>query len=286
MSLDDAHLSPTIDFLSVGHICYDLTPGGKIVGGAAAYTAAIADALGCRTAVVTSAAPADDWQPVFPQLLIHQKHAESTTVFENIDTPQGRIQTIHAVASCLTHEDIPTDWLRASIVYLGPIANEVDPRLVQLFSNSMLGIGPQGWLRRWHEDGRVFHVPWEDAAVVVPLAAVTFLSMEDLARADDLTRYQHLAKILVVTDGRKGCTVYFHNEERSFPAVPVEVEDTTGAGDIFAAAYLIRLSQTNGDVWESAKFANQIAARSVKVRGLPDKIIAIRHLVAAGVEQV
>lgn len=280
MSADDAYGPPAIDFLSIGHICHDLTPNGKVVGGAAAYTAALAAALGCRTAIVTSAAPEDDWQAVFPTIRIHQKPARSTTVFENVYTPQGRMQMIHAVADSLTDRDVPAGWRRPAIVHLGPIANEVDPTLVRLFSNSMIGVGPQGWMRRWHEDGRVFHVPWDSVADVVPFAAVTFLSLEDLVRAEDLATYQKTAGVLVVTDGRHGCTVYFHGEAREFPAVPVDVVDTTGAGDLFAAAYLVRFHQTNGDVWEAARFANRIAGKSVTVSGLPDKISVIRRLIA------
>ncbi len=43
--------------------------------------------------------------------------------------------------------------------------------------------------------------------------------------------------------------------------------DSTGAGDIFAAAFFTRLYLTR-DPWESARFANQIAAASVTRRGL------------------
>lgn len=279
MSADDASEPQAIDFLSIGHICYDLTPDGKVTGGAAAYTATIADALGCRAAAVTSAAPQDDWQAIFPRLLIHQKPAKSTTVFENIYTPQGRVQTIHAVADRITAEDVPNDWRRASIVYLGPIADEVDPALGHLFSNSIIGLGPQGWMRRWRRDGRVYHVPWGDATAVIPLTAVTFLSLEDLSSPEDLPFYRELAKVLVITDGPRGCTVYFHGETRDFPAPAMAVVDTTGAGDIFAAAYLIRFYQTDGNVWEAARFANQIAGHSVTVRGLPEKVKRIRLLI-------
>jgi sugar/nucleoside kinase (ribokinase family) len=268
-----------VDFLSIGHICHDLTPGGKTVGGAAAYTASVAQALGCRSAVVTSANPEDDWQGFFPSISIHQKPSQATTVFENIYTPDGRKQTIHTIAGDISLNDIPEPWTRSPIVHLGPIANEVDPGLIRLFSNSVTGIGPQGWMRRWDKDGRIYHVKWESAADVVPLAAVTFLSLEDLADPRDLATYCSLAKTLVITDGPNGCTVYFHGEVRSFPAPVVEVLDTTGAGDIFAAAYLVRFYQTNGDVWESARFANQIAGHSVTAFGLNGKTLAIRQVI-------
>jgi sugar/nucleoside kinase (ribokinase family) len=47
----------------------------------------------------------------------------------------------------------------------------------------------------------------------------------------------------------------------------MEEIDPTGSGDIFAAAFFVRLYLTR-DPWESARFANQIAAASVARVGL------------------
>ncbi len=98
-----------------------------------------------------------------PGVAIHNVPAPQTTIFENVYTPTGRVQTIHAVAAPLTAAAVPTALARAPIVFLGPIANEVDPQLTDLFSNSIVGIGPQGWMRRWDENGRVYQVDWDDA---------------------------------------------------------------------------------------------------------------------------
>jgi sugar/nucleoside kinase (ribokinase family) len=43
--------------------------------------------------------------------------------------------------------------------------------------------------------------------------------------------------------------------------------DATGAGDIFAAAFFVRLNQTR-DPWEAARFATCLAAQSVTRVGL------------------
>jgi sugar/nucleoside kinase (ribokinase family) len=47
----------------------------------------------------------------------------------------------------------------------------------------------------------------------------------------------------------------------------MEEVDGTGSGDIFAAAFLVRLYHTR-DPWEAARFATQLAARSVTRVGL------------------
>ena len=86
------------DYLAVGHICHDLSPEGPVIGGSAAYGAGVAQILGCRTAVITSSAPEDDWQAALPGIIIHRIPSPKTTLFENVYTPAGRVQTIHAVA--------------------------------------------------------------------------------------------------------------------------------------------------------------------------------------------
>ena len=44
---------------------------------------------------------------------------------------------------------------------------------------------------------------------------------------------------LVVKRGARGCSVYAGGEERTYPAVPTEAVDSTGAGDAFAAGFLL-----------------------------------------------
>ena len=277
--LADATPLPPIDYLAIGHICHDLAQDGRTTGGAAAYGASTARALGCRAGIVTSAAAEDDWQATFPELAVRQVAAPATTIFENVYTPTGRIQTVHAVASGIAPEHVPPAWTRTPIVHLGPIANEVDPAIIRLFSDSVVGVGPQGWMRRWGDGGRVYQVAWETAVEVLPLAAVTFVSLEDLADRAMLDDYRRLAQILVVTAGPDGCTVYCRGEARSFRAPAVDVIDATGAGDIFAAAYLVRLRQTDGNLWDAAEFANRVAARSVTQNGLRPKMDALRRLI-------
>lgn len=274
--------SQPIDFLVVGHVCYDLTPRGRVVGGTAAYSAAVAQALGCRTGMVTSAAADEAWRRDLPGIAIRLVEAPVMTIFENIYLPEGRNQVIHAVAGQLTAGHVPPLWTRSPMVLLGPIAAEVDPAIIDLFPDSLIGVAPQGWMRRWDERGRVRQVPWTDAAGVLPLSAVAFMSREDLVGPESVDAYAELANILVITDGANGCAVYFNGEQRSFPAPKVKAVDATGAGDVFAAAYLTRLRQTDGDLWEAAVFANRVASLAVTRQGLQAKVEAIHNMLVMG----
>jgi ribokinase len=73
-------------------------------------------------------------------------------------------------------------------------------------------------------------------------------------------------KIMVVTLGDKGCTVLSGDRRLSVKGIPVEVVDTTGAGDTFNATFLYGLMQ-GWDLEQCARFANAAAARSVMYLG-------------------
>jgi sugar/nucleoside kinase (ribokinase family) len=71
----------------------------------------------------------------------------------------------------------------------------------------------------------------------------------------------------VVTQGAKGATLYCGGQISQFPSRPTELIEPTGAGDVFAAAFLVRLAETE-DPFESTRFANVAASLSVEKAGL------------------
>lgn len=268
-----------LDYLLIGHIARDLTPDGPKPGGTVTFSGRLAQALGCRTAVLTSAAGDIDLGPIFPGIPVRAIPAAKTTTFVNTYTPAGRQQMVQAVAEPIRPGDVPAAWRRAPIVHLAPIANEIDPALIGLFSNSLVGLTPQGWFRRWDDDGRVHHGDWPEAEQVLPLAGAVILSPEDLPDEAWLARLQRWSRLLVLTRSEGGCTVFCRDETRHVPAPAVAEVNPTGAGDIFATAFLIRLHQTRGNPWEAAEFANRVASVSVTQDSLDDKIEAIKELV-------
>jgi sugar/nucleoside kinase (ribokinase family) len=89
---------------------------------------------------------------------------------------------------------------------------------------------------------------------------------------------RRLAPIVVLTQQEGGCIVYFHDETRQISAPIINEVNPTGAGDIFATAFLYRLHQTKGNPWEAAGFANQVAATSVAQLTLDEKLNSIREV--------
>lgn len=262
-------LSPLepVDYLVVGHLTRDLTPDGPRLGGTAAYSALMALSLGLRVGIVTSWA-ADLPLGALRQVPIISFPTEESTTFENIATPHGRVQYVRHVAPRLDLYQIPEPWRNTPIVHFGPVAQEVEPGLLRAFNSSLIGLTPQGWLRGWKEDGRVYPVEWPEATFVLQRAGATVISVEDVDQSEDrIEEFASSCHILAVTDAASGARVYWNGDVRRFRAPSVAEVDATGAGDIFAAAFFFRLYTTR-DPWEAGRFATQLSAISVTRPGL------------------
>ncbi|MBL8146351.1 MAG: hypothetical protein JNL34_08195 [Anaerolineae bacterium] len=108
----------------------------------------------------------------------------------------------------------------------------------------------------------------QDAEVVkVSQEELTFLSGQSHAGA----LWRDGMKLIIVTHGADGATLYTPRERFTAPGFPVEAVDTTGAGDSFVAALLSGLL-TYGDAFdrhlpEIAHFANATGALTTTRKG-------------------
>lgn len=256
-----------VDYVVIGHVTQDLTSSGPRLGGTAAYAALTAQALGLRVGVVTAAAD-DAPLSALDGLPVVRAASAQTTTFENIYTPEGRIQFVRQRAADIPLEAVPGIWRSTPILHLGPIAGEVTPYLPGDFSPALLGLTLQGWLRRWDESGRVQVCAWGYEQQALRRAGAVILSLEDVAGDEDQIEALALScPLLVVTEGAAGARLYWNNDLRRFPAPSVRAVDATGAGDIFAAAFFARLQATHNP-WEAARFATRLASCSATRPGL------------------
>mgnify|MGYP005836804573 CR=1 FL=1 len=256
-----------LEFLVVGHVCQDVVPGGYRLGGTATYAAITAQRLGLQPRVVTRAAPETLRADCFQGVEVHLLPSAVTTTFENRYQGGRRAQRIHAVAGPIGPEDIPPAWREMPIVLLAPLAQEVHPGLAKLFPGALLGVVPQGWMREWDGDGRVRQVAWVGAEEVLPYARAVIVSEEDVGgHRAWVRRWADQVECLVLTQGAQGATLHWRGQARSMPPREAREVDPTGAGDVFAAAFLIRLRET-GDPVEAARFANAAASFSVEAPG-------------------
>ncbi|HEX9597632.1 MAG TPA: PfkB family carbohydrate kinase [Anaerolineales bacterium] len=256
-----------IDYLLIGHLARDLTAQGPTLGGSVAYAGRSARALGRKAGLYSAADPTLDLHAM-QGIPIHLLPSSSSTTFENIYSAQGRRQRLHGRAPQLEPDGLPIPWRQARLVHLAPIAAEVDLNWKGQFENSLLGLSAQGCLRQWDEDGWVSPRPWQTLKPYADLADVIFLSTEDLV--GDWDAAAHLAELcnmLIVTDGPRGACLFDSGEPVTVPAPNMNEIDPTGAGDIFAAAFLIHFEKHH-DPEAAARFANRLASNSVQRSGL------------------
>jgi len=271
-----------VDYLVIGHVAQDLTSSGIRLGGTAAYSALTAQALGMRVGVLTASDPETDLNAMGNVLVVSMPSAHSTT-FENIYAEDGRRQVLHHQAERLSFEEVPENWRKSPIIHLGPVAQELDAVLPDSFSPSLLGLTPQGWFRAWDENGRVKQTDWESAEQALGRAGAVVLSLEDVNGDEEKIEFMAShTRILAVTEAAAGARLYWHGDQRRFRAPEMDEVDATGAGDIFAAAFFIRLLATR-DPWEAARFATQVSAYSVTRLGL-DGIPTVEEIQACMVE--
>ena len=256
------------DYVVVGAICHDLTADGWRWGGTATYSALTATQLGLSVGVLTSAEHPEE-SPLANRagILWCSKASARTTTFENVYANGGRQQYLRAVAEPLVATDLPLSWREARIAHLGPIADDVSMDIAQAFPHALLGLTPQGWLRAWDGDGRVYARGWESLEPVLGRADVVVIGPEDLGGDwQQIEALRARCRLLVVTLGPQGAMVCTKNRQERVPAYIAQEVDPTGAGDVFATAFMIRLAETDDPI-ESARFANCVASFVIEAVG-------------------
>jgi hypothetical protein len=269
----------TPDFLSIGVLTNDVTPepgnphGRVRPGGAAAFAAVCAQGLGLKAAVVTSAAPGYPVEYVLPGIDVVVVESEFTTFFQNLYGPDGeRTQVLGGRSSSIARSDIPPAWLRAPIVFFGPLVRETPPDAREWFPDAAVGAAVQGWLRRWDDYGRVREVGGPGAGLDIGVAGGYRLlagSAEEFHESDgrEMAQWAACTDVVGVTDGSNGARIYAEGVSLDIPVYSANEMDPTGAGDIWAAACLVRLVESD-DPEEAARFANAAASISVERDGL------------------
>lgn len=222
-----------VDYLVIGHLSQDLTEQGVQLGGTVSYAAKTAMALGLRVGIVTSMNPDTDISAL-DGAKISYTPSEYTSTFKNIYTPTGRIQYNYHTASRLDIHQVPEAWRNAQVVHLAPLMQEVEPGLARVFSNSLVGVTPQGYLREKDSQDRVHRCEWPEYRFVLENADAAVLSVEDVE--GDESRIEEMAsaaRILVATEGAAGCRLFWNGDVRRFtPPLEKEIDPEIGRAHV------------------------------------------------------
>lgn len=257
----------TPKLLIAGHIAKDVTADGWRAGGGVLYAAAQASRLGIEVGVVTACSAELDPQALLPGVEWHVLPSETTTTFENVYKDGVRQQRLLCVGRPIVAADLPEDWLDAPLALLTPLFHEIDAALPAALAarGAYVGLGAQGWLRRLDGD-RVRPVDF-DASPQWLTGDAVFLSEEDVTRPDAVGAWQSRVPIIVLTRGYRGCTVWDASGRHEVSAASVREVDPTGAGDVFAAAFMVKYSE-QPHVLKAAQFAAAASALAVRGEGI------------------
>jgi sugar/nucleoside kinase (ribokinase family) len=255
------------DFVAIGHVTLDRFGDAIRPGGAALYAAVVADRLGLSAGILTS--HGDDF-PVDllpPRIEVVTVPAADTTLFEHAHRAGERALRVLAAARPLGVDDLPEDWRDAGLVLLAPVVNEVDAALAGAFDDATIAAEAQGWLRDVAGDGAVRTRAWSSPKPILSQLHALFVSGADVRGQEAaLTEWVQRVPVAAVTAGARGALLYVNGDRYEMPARRARQVDPTGAGDVFAATWLVRY-RTSADPWEAAEAATVAASLSVEGEG-------------------
>ena len=271
----------------VGAACRDLTsddPRGWRLGGGVTYGALTAARLGVRTAALigvdrlaANASELDELRAAGCTVVtVPLRHGP---VFENVEAPGGRVQTVLEVADPLPVSAFPEDWRRAPGWILAPVASELPPGWASLpLPEATVAFGWQGILRRLEPGERVLPLA-PGPSDLLQRANITGVSRHDLLHDlsfDALRRLLGTPSELLLTSGDGGGYLLELGREQSrrlvrYPAVPNRgIVDPTGCGDVMLAALLAArvAALDTGAGHRSAELLIAATAASLNTEGL------------------
>ncbi len=268
--------------VAIGHVVEDTAKPENVIGGGVSYAGIAARNLGYEVGVVTKVPEGHRFLDTLAghgiQVLTLPTEHDGITTFTNAYGPQGeRRQVLLDRQEDIAVGDlkaVPSGNFQDAVFLVTPVIDEVDPRIIPYLSRyGMVVVTPQGYFRDTKDDGTVFQKEWRGLEGHLSAASITVLSEEDIAIGgvideDVLAKIRKASPITVLTKGRQGAAIFHGNNVKiinAFPLAEEENRDFTGAGDVFAAAFVAKYLKTQ-DIVAAGVFAAYFSA--VKIAGL------------------
>lgn len=264
----------------IGSLSFDRNRVGarqvRKLGGTVTYAGLTAARRGIETLAVTSLAAADrGWLGRLEAggLRIRCRIGAASTRFVNEIEGAGRVQRVEALAEPIRAVDLPDG--DADVVLLGALhPGDIDDSVLERLERpgTSVACDLQGFVRRV-ENGRVRADASPRLARVLGLSRTLKADAAELAvaeaalgcgAAEMLERFA--IEELIVTGADRGGRIHRRGGDAfGYDAAPARrVEDPTGAGDVFFAAYLAARLAGRQSPREAARQAATLATRQVE----------------------
>ena len=281
--------------LIVGAVTRDrFADGDTLPGGGVSFAARVASALGVRAYVLTvGARDADLGALEGHEVAAVRAQATLAFAFDRSGEAAGarRLRLEASPQRTLTLADVPREWPRPRTLILAPLLpDDLDVASFLDTDPEECALLAQGLQRLIAPNGRVVHhdAPTPGLVDAAREGVSIFLSEEETAAWPAAARdaIAQRARRLVITHGAAGADVHTRDGVTHIDARPAHAVDTTGAGDVFAAALILAARAGDGT---AARLAAAYAAARVERRGpapLPNRAEIEARLAAASAEHL
>ncbi|MEM3403971.1 MAG: PfkB family carbohydrate kinase [Nitrososphaeria archaeon] len=288
------------DVILVGNYSIDVNTclGEQIsnsLGGAPVYSGSIFTLFGNRTALFSQIG-FDYYEEAVQFCRIRgidfrglRRLPQRTLAFENTYDDEGnRRQKCFNTTPKLLFKELPREYFDSKAFYIAPIMGEVDLELLKELRRKeiTLMLDPQGLMRNIGEEGRIeLTFNQGELEPVFELVDIVKIGNDEFQASNmevkDVMEWLKDIGVSVgiVTRGKEKVTIASKNTIIEVPTINVAVEDPTGAGDVFGAAFLSEYLR-GYDAAEAAKIANIAAGLKIRYKGpngFPTRREVLRH---------
>lgn len=200
--------------------------------------------------------------PVYPKNLVFHNFLNGKKRIQKVDNPN--------YIDNLPVQKLPKEiFSGVNILIIATVLNNISADYIRELKNCLKPdclcvLIAQGLLRSVEKDGYVEKIKNDKISEYLPLVDYVFISDKDTINPFKRAKiWASLGPTIIVTQEEKGCTLFNKNSTKSFPSFkPQKIIDSTGAGDIFSAAFSYAKIKGKGDTY-CTRFANATASLSL-----------------------
>jgi len=298
---------------AIGNPVYDyiktkkVEPTGRVLSGCSTNAALALAKMGAKARLV--GAIGDDYKEHFKAQLsalgIEYRIIPSTETggFSLIYYDDFGNRTLDLLGRAANIEPLDAEWYAdAEALLIGPILGEVSLGNLKKMRESFDGLffcDPQGLIRGADEDNRIYHEKCdgiEEALGLFDIVKPNELEGRILTGIDCRQDPYEAArlikswgpKIVIVTLAELGSIIYDGRRFIDIPPYPIDLIDSTGAGDTYMAGFTFEYLKTGGDLRRAGCYASCTSSVMIENSGpdfsMTDDMIRERQVVLLKLE--